>query len=83
MALIVKQRSMEVTMEENAKFADFFVDMFSIPLANLGQWFSNKWKEYNFVSVFFTTVVDLPLVTLFELIEDWRSFLKDKKAGIH
>lgn len=82
-ALVVKQRSMEVTMEENAKLGDFFIDIFSIPLATLGRWLSEKWKEYNFVSVFFTTVVDLPIITVIELIEDWRSFLKDKKAGIH
>ncbi len=82
-ALVVKQRSMEVTMEENAKLSDFFIDIFSIPLATLGRWLSEKWKEYNFVSVFFTTVIDLPIVTVIELIEDWRSFLKDKKAGIH
>ncbi|MDD3663508.1 MAG: hypothetical protein PHT84_06690 [Candidatus Pacebacteria bacterium] len=82
-ALVIKQRSMEVTMEENVKFGEFILDIFSIPLANLGRWLSNKWKEYNFVSVFFTTVVDLPIVMVIELIEDWRGFLKDKKAGIH
>lgn len=82
-ALVIKQKSKEVTMEENAGLADFLIDLFSIPLARLGQWLASKWKEYNFVSVFFTAIVDVPIVTIVEVIEDWRSFLKEKKSGIH
>lgn len=82
-ALVVKQKSREVIMEENSGLGDFLLDLFSIPLARLGQWIASKWKEYNFISVFFTAIVDIPIVTFVEVIEDWRSFLKEKKAGIH
>jgi hypothetical protein len=82
-ALVIKQKSKEVTVNENVGFADFLVELFSIPLARLGQWLSAKWKEYNFLSVFFTVAVDLPVLSIVEIIEDWRSFLKDKKADIH
>jgi hypothetical protein len=82
-ALVIKQKAKEVTVKENVGFADFIVEIFSIPLARLGQWLASKWKEYNFLSVFFTVAIDIPVLTVVEIIEDWRNFLKDKKAGIH
>jgi len=82
-ALVIRQRSKEVTVEENVGLGDFMIDIFSIPLAKLGQWLASKWKEYNILSVFFTVVIDLPILTFVDIIDDWSSFLKDKKAGIH
>ncbi|MBN2100571.1 hypothetical protein JW710_01605 [Candidatus Dojkabacteria bacterium] len=82
-ALVIRQKAKEVTIEENAGAADFLIDIFSIPLAKLGQWLASKWKEYNIFSVFFTVVVDYPIMTIVGLIEDWRNFLKDKKSAIH
>lgn len=82
-ALVIRQRSKEVMIDDNVGFGDFLIDIFSIPLAKLGQWLASKWKEYNVLSVFFTVVVDFPVLTFVEIIEDWSTFLKDKKAGIH
>lgn len=82
-AIVIRQKAKEVTIEDNAGVTDFFIDIFSIPLGKLGQWLASKWKEYNFVSVFFTALIDMPIMTFVEVIEDWRDFLKDKKSGIH
>jgi hypothetical protein len=82
-ALVIKQKAKEVTVRENVGFGGFLIEIFSIPLARLGQWLASTWKEYNFLSVFFTVAVDVPVMTVVEIIEDWRSFLKDKSAGIH
>jgi hypothetical protein len=82
-ATVIKHRSKEITMEEEGNFVEFVLDFFSIPLAKLGLWFASKWKEYNFVSVFFTTLVDTPFSTFIEVTEDWRNFLKKKRSEIH
>ena len=82
-AMVIKQRSKEVTIEEEGTFIDFILDFFSIPLAKIGLWFSDKWKEYNIVSVFFTTLVDTPFSVFLEMIEDWRTFIKTKRSEIH
>ncbi|MEA3357161.1 MAG: hypothetical protein U9Q67_01895 [Patescibacteria group bacterium] len=82
-ALVIRQRSKEITIEEKATFGDFLIDVFSIPMGKLGQWLANKWKEYNVLSVFFTIIVDIPILAIVEIIEDWRTFIKDQKAGIH
>jgi len=81
--LLIRQRSKELTVEEKTTFWQFSLDVISIPVAKLGQWLSNKWKEYNIVSIFFTALVDMPLTSFVEFVESWSLFLKEKKAEIH
>ncbi|MDO5561152.1 MAG: hypothetical protein Q4G02_00005 [bacterium] len=81
-SLNIRHKSTELTVYEKSSFFDFILDIFSIPLARIGQWFSKKWKEYNVFSVFFSLLVDAPLSLFISFIEDWRDFLKEKKAEI-
>jgi hypothetical protein len=80
---IIRQRAKELTIEEKRGFWQFLLDILSVPVAKLGQWLSNKWREYNIVSVFLTVLVDMPFSTLVEFIESWSTFLKEKKAELH
>lgn len=82
-AMVIRHRSKEITIAEGGSFIEFFVDLFYIPIAKIGQWFSQKWKEYNFVSVIFTALVDTPFSALIAMIEDWRDFLKKRRSEIH
>ncbi len=82
-ALVIKQRAKELTVEEKPSLWEFFIDMLSIPVAKLGQWLANKWKEYNVVSVFFTVLIDTPFMTLVDFVEGWSSFLKRKRGEIY
>ena len=82
-AMVIRQKAKELTMEEKSNFIEFIVDFFSIPLARIGLWLSTKWKEYNIVSVFFTTLVDIPFSGLVETVEGWRDFIKEKRTDIH
>ncbi len=81
--LIIRQRSKELTIEEKRGFWQFILDILSVPVAKLGQWLSNKWREYNIVSVFLTVLVDMPFSSLVEFIDSWSTFLKEKKAELH
>jgi len=82
-AMIIKQRAKEITVEEKTSFWEFLIDMLSIPMAKIGQWLANKWKEYNVVSIFFTVLIDTPFMTLVDFVEGWSSFLKRKKGEIY
>lgn len=82
-AMVIRQKAKELTVEEKTNFVEFIVDFFSIPLAKIGLWLSTKWKEYNIVSVFFTTLVDIPFSGLVETVEGWRNFIKEKRTDIH
>jgi len=81
-ALVIRQKSKEIVVEETASILEFFLDILSVPLGKIGQWLSDKWREYNLVSVFFITLVDMPFSALVEFTENWSSFLKKKKAEI-
>jgi len=81
-AIIIRQKAKEMTIEGKTSFLEFFLDMLSIPIGKLGQWLSNKWREYNIVSVFFSALIDFPFFSFIEFVENWSSFLKEKKAEI-
>ncbi len=82
-AIVIRERAKEMTVEESSNIFEFILDMLSIPIAKVGQWFAIKWHEYNFVSVFFSALVDTPFVKIINIFEDWRKFIKEKKSGIH
>ncbi len=82
-AMIIRHKAKEMTIEERGSLITSIVDLFSLPLAKVGQWFANAWKEYNILSVFFTALVDTPFSVILGVIEDWRSFLRDKRSEIH
>ncbi|HOM78073.1 MAG TPA: hypothetical protein PLT50_02620, partial [bacterium] len=81
-AMAIRQKSKEITVKEKGSVLEFILDFFSIPLAKIGAWLSSKWKEFNFVSVFFSTLVDTPFSSFIELLEEWRNYIKDKQAEI-
>jgi len=82
-ALVIRNKSRELSVSEKSTVWEFIIDIFTTPLAEVGSWFASKWKEYNIFSVFLNFFLETPLVGFFEFIEEWRHFLKDKKADIH
>ncbi len=82
-AMVIRQRAKELTIIEKENAVEFILDLFSIPLAKIGAWFSQKWKEYNIVSVFFVALVDFPFSSFVVTIEGWRNFIKEKRSEIH
>jgi len=82
-ALIVRNKARELTVEEKSSFWEFLLDVISLPMAEIGSWIASKWKEYNVVSVFFNVIIETPFKTLIDFIENWRQFLKERKAAFH
>lgn len=82
-AMVIRHKAQEITIQESSGVLTMMLDFFYLPLARAGQWVSNKWKEYNIVSVFFTALIDAPFSMLVGLIEDWRAFLRDRRSEIH
>ncbi len=81
-ATAVREKSKEITIKERTSILEFFLDFFSVPLAKIGSWLASKWKEFNFVSVFFSTLVDTPFSTFIEFLEGWRNFIKEKRTRL-
>lgn len=82
-AMAIKSKSREITIEDHVSFIEFILDLFSVPLAKIGQWFSNQWKKYNVFAALFTAIIDLPFSTAIRVIESWREFLKERSSEMH
>lgn len=82
-AMVIRQRSKELTIVEKENIIEFISDFFSIPLAKIGGWISTKWKEYNVVSVFFIALIDFPFSGFVAMIENWRNFIKEKSSELN
>ncbi len=82
-SIAIRTRSRELSIEEESgEFLGFITDIFFLPVAEAGRWFSNKWKRYNAITVFFNALIDMPFSSFVEFIERWRYFLKEKKEDM-
>jgi hypothetical protein len=80
----IRERARELdVMERRAGFFAFLMDIFSLPFLRVGRWLSNQWTRYNIVLVLIIALVDMPFQIFVEFLEQWRTFLKEKKEEIH
>lgn len=80
----LRQRSKEIDIiEEKEGFLTTLWDLFTLPLVQMGNWLTSKWKKYNFIAAAFNVLIDMPFTVFVEFIEQWRYFLKEKKEKIH
>ncbi len=80
----IRERAKELQIiEEKGKFLDFLTDSLSLPFIRLGKWLSSQWIKYNIVLVLITVLIDMPFQLFAEFLEQWRTFLKEKKEEIH
>jgi len=82
-ALAIRNKARELTVEDKGTLWEFLLDIISIPVAQVGSWFAQKWKEYNIISVFFNAFIEMPFITVVSFVEEWSTFLKEKKGNIH
>ena len=80
----IRERSKELQVtEEKGTLLDFFIDLFSLPILRLGKWLSARFAKYNVIMVLLNSFIDMPFQVFVEFLEQWRSFLKEKKEEIH
>jgi len=80
----IRDRAKELHMiDEKERFLNVLLDIFALPVIRLGKWFTNKWKRYNIISIFFSALIDLPFMSFIKFLEEWRSFLKEKREDIY
>jgi len=80
----IRERSKELeVMEGKESFITAFIDLFSLPIIQVGKWLSGQWAKYNVIIIAINFLIDLPLQSFVEFLEQWRAFLKEKKEEIH
>ena len=76
----IQTRARELAIEEEYEgFFGFISDILLLPIAGLGRWLSNTWKQYNAIAAFFNALIDMPFSAFVEFVERWRYFIKEKK----
>lgn len=80
----IRQRSKELSVEkEKESGLIFLMDFFFLPFVRVGKWLSARLTKVNLVILLLTFVWEAPFQIFVEFLENWSSFLKEKKEEIH
>ena len=80
----LRERSRELeVIEKKESGLGAVIDLFSLPMIQVGKWLSAQWVRYNIISILINFLIDLPFQSFVEFLEQWRAFLKEKKEEIH
>ncbi len=82
-AVLIRNKSKELSVDDRASVWEFILDMFSVPIARVGSFLAAKWKEYNIIAILFTFLIETPMVVIFDFIENWSQYLKERRSELH
>ena len=70
-------------MDDRSSIWEFLLDMISVPIARVGSFLAAKWKEYNIIAILFTFLIETPMVVVFDFIENWSQYIKERRSELH
>ncbi len=80
----LRQRSKELNTEkEKESGLVFLIDFFCLPFVRTGRFLSRGLSKVNLILLLLTFVWEVPFQVFVEFLENWSSFLKEKKEEIH
>ncbi|KKS21656.1 MAG: hypothetical protein UU78_C0033G0004 [Candidatus Roizmanbacteria bacterium GW2011_GWC2_41_7] len=78
----IRQTGMEYTIARRESFLSPVADFFLLPILNVGKWLSNEVARFNFFIAIFDYLIEAPFKTIFEVFEEWFSFMRRQKEEI-
>jgi len=78
----IKQIVNEYRLEEKGSILSPFIDFFFMPVLSLGKFFSSEIAKLNFFIFIFDFLIEAPFKLIFEVVEEWISFVKKRKEEI-
>ncbi len=78
----IKHIANEYRLEEKESILSPLVDFFFMPVLSLGKFFSSEIAKLNFFIFIFDFLIEAPFKLVFEIVEEWISFVKKKKEEI-
>lgn len=82
-AVLIRNKARELAVDDRTTMWEFFLDMLSIPVAKVGSFLANKWKEYNIIAILFTFLIETPMVVVLDFIDNWSQYLKERRSELH
>jgi len=78
----IKQVTKELTLQEKESVLTPVADFFFMPILSLGKYFSQEIARLNFFIFIFDFIIEAPFKLLFEIVEEWISFVRKRKEEI-
>lgn len=78
----IRQVTKELTLEIKESVLTPVIDFFFMPILSLGKFFSQEIARLNFFIFIFDFIIEAPFKLLFEVIEEWISFVRKRKEEI-
>jgi len=82
-AVGIRNKSKEISVDDRTGVWEFLLDMISVPIAKIGEFLSQKWKEYNIVAILFTFLIETPMIVILDFIGNWSQYLKERRSELH
>jgi hypothetical protein len=71
-----------IVLDEKRRVLTSIIDFFAIPVLRVGRWLSLNFSRINFLVFIFDFIIEAPFKAFIEIVEDFSSFLRDKKEEI-
>lgn len=83
-AFRVREISSEFIIKDTygESFLDTLLDYIFLPIIKVGQFLSNQISKLNILSFIFDFIIEAPLKSFLEILEDWLHFVRVKKEEI-
>lgn len=78
----IRQVTKELRLEEKPSILSPLVDFFFMPMLSLGKFFSSEIAKLNFFIFIFDFIIEAPFKLIFEVVEEWISFVRKRKEEI-
>lgn len=78
----IVQVANEYKLEEREGIFAPFVDFFVMPILSIGKFFSSEIGKLNFFIFIFDFLIEAPFKLIFEVVEEWIKFTKQRKEEI-
>ncbi|MFZ6034881.1 MAG: hypothetical protein ACOYUB_01890 [Patescibacteria group bacterium] len=78
----IRQVTKELTLSEKESIFTPIIDFFFMPILSLGKYFSSEIAKLNFFIFIFDFIIEAPFKLLFEIVEEWISFVRKRKEEI-
>lgn len=78
----IKQMVNEFKLDEKENIITPIIDFFFMPILSLGKFFSSEIAKLNFFIFIFDFLIEAPFKLVFEIVEEWISFVKKRKEEI-
>ncbi|MFA5076432.1 MAG: hypothetical protein WC480_03390 [Patescibacteria group bacterium] len=62
---------------------NFLFDFFSLPIVRIGRWLSVKLSKINIFVFILDFIIEAPLKIILEVMEEWFSFIREKKEEVY